>query len=117
MANRVVINNGSVAAFLAGDLVMQKLLETAAVKIEEQAKANAPWGVSVHRNKFKGIHGYYKRRFSVVKYRNGFRVWNKDPFAHLVEWGSVNNVAYSPIRRAVHASNLRYVPNPQSRGA
>lgn len=29
-----------------------------------------------------------------------------DPFGHLVEWGSVNNSPYAPIRRGVAATGL-----------
>jgi hypothetical protein len=34
-------------------------------------------------------------------------VGTTDPFGHLVEWGSVNNPAYAPIRRGVSAAGLR----------
>jgi hypothetical protein len=34
-------------------------------------------------------------------------VGSDDPFFHLVEWGSVNNPPYAPIRRAVRAAGLR----------
>jgi hypothetical protein len=61
--------------------------------------------------------GYYRRHFELNRYRGGWRVRNTDPFAHLVEWGSINNSAYAPIRRAIRTSGLRYVPNPESRGA
>lgn len=34
-------------------------------------------------------------------------VYSTDPFAHLVEWGSVNNPAYGPLRRAAQRLGLR----------
>lgn len=30
-----------------------------------------------------------------------------DPFGHLVEWGSVHNAPYAPLRRGVRAAGLR----------
>lgn len=30
-----------------------------------------------------------------------------DPFFHLVEWGSVNNPPYAPLRRGIRAAGLR----------
>ena len=35
-------------------------------------------------------------------------VGSTDPFMHLVEWGSVNNQPYAPLRRAVRAAGLRF---------
>lgn len=34
-------------------------------------------------------------------------VGTTDPFGHLVEWGSVNNPPYAPIRRGVELAGLR----------
>lgn len=31
------------------------------------------------------------------------------PFAHLIEWGSVNNPPYAPLRKAVTGLGLRFV--------
>lgn len=112
---RVVVNDGTLAAFINTNETMQKALGLAAENLMNQAKNNAPIGKP--KGRAHGPSGYYMRRFQVRKYRNGYRVVNVDPFAHLVEWGSVNNPAYAPIRRAVRTSGLRYVPNPESRGA
>jgi hypothetical protein len=37
------------------------------------------------------------------------RVVNTDHGGHLIEWGSVNNPPYAPLRRAVHSVGLRLV--------
>lgn len=103
---RVEINGGSMATFLATDPTMQTLLRGRTEAVTTQAEANAPVKT-----------GYFRRHFEMRPYRGGFRVWDTDPFAHLVEWGSINNPAYAPIRRAVRSSGLRYRPNPESRGA
>lgn len=114
---KVVINDGTMGRFLATDRTMQKGLAAAAEHLMEAATEKAPVGTSAAWGPFRGVHGYYRRRFRLAVYRGGYRVWNDDPFAHLVEWGSINNSPYSPIRRAVHESGLRYVPDPTSRGA
>lgn len=31
------------------------------------------------------------------------------PFAHLIEWGSINNQPYAPLRKAVTGLGLRFV--------
>lgn len=115
MAARVVINELSVAKFVATNPMIQKAVQTAGGHIMEQARINAPTGRSV--SWFGSRHGYYKAHFALRPWRGGYRVWNDDPFAHLVEWGSVKNSAYAPMRRAVRQSGLRYKPNSASRGA
>lgn len=53
--------------------------------------------------------GYYERR---VKAR-GTAVAATDHFWHLVEFGSVNNPPYAPLRRGVRAAGLRLVVSPK----
>lgn len=48
--------------------------------------------------------GYYYRR---VRAR-GNKVYTRDFFWFLVEWGSVNNPPYAPVRRSVRALGMRY---------
>jgi hypothetical protein len=48
--------------------------------------------------------GYYKRRIRAI----GRRVRTLDPFDFLIEFGSKNNPAYAPLRRAVRAAGLRF---------
>ena len=52
------------------------------------------------------VTGFYEEHFVMFRYGRGYRVGNRDPFAHLVEWGSVNNEPYAPLRRGVAAAGL-----------
>lgn len=49
--------------------------------------------------------GYYLRNLRAT----GNRVEARDPFWHLIEYGSANNPAYAPLRRGVIAAGLRLV--------
>ena len=56
--------------------------------------------------------GAYKRSLrSTNARREATRVvataYTADPFGHLVEWGSINNPAYSPLRRGAERTGLR----------
>ena len=51
--------------------------------------------------------GAYRGSITVVRENGLVAVISTDPFAHLVEWGSVNNPAYAPLRRGVRAAGLR----------
>lgn len=51
------------------------------------------------------VTGYYKRHVAA----EGTQVVASDPFWHLVEFGSVNNPPYAPLRRGVTAAGLRFV--------
>ena len=46
---------------------------------------------------------YFVERVEAQKDADGVRVTSTDPFAHLVEFGSINNPAYAPLRRAADA--------------
>lgn len=50
-----------------------------------------------------GGTGYYRRHIR----SSGTRIQLTDPFWHLIEFGSVNNPAYAPLRRGLRASGLR----------
>lgn len=53
--------------------------------------------------------GYYERR---VKAR-GMLIRAEDVFWHLVEYGSVNNPAYAPLRRGIRAAGLKLKALPK----
>jgi hypothetical protein len=40
-------------------------------------------------------------------------VTNIDHGGHLIEWGSINNPPHAPLRRAVRAAGLKFVPLPK----
>lgn len=43
----------------------------------------------------------------------GVRVFSRWPVAHIIEWGSINNPRYAPMRRAVESLNLRFERAPK----
>lgn len=51
--------------------------------------------------------GHIRDEFIVVKQLGEVSLGNSNPFMHLAEFGSVNNPAYSPMRRAVRAHGYR----------
>jgi len=53
--------------------------------------------------------GYYKRRVKA----DGTKVRARDVFWHLVEFGSIRNPPYGPLRRGVIAAGLRFVRRPK----
>jgi hypothetical protein len=53
--------------------------------------------------------GYYKRRVRAV----GKKIVAFDWAWHLIEFGSVNNPAYGPLRRGAIAAGLRFVRRPR----
>ena len=55
--------------------------------VVERAQARAPYRT-----------GAYRRSLQTAQTRGRVRVETTDPFGHLVEWGSVNNPAYAPLR-------------------
>lgn len=57
----------------------------------------------------RGATGDYAAGFRVTLPGTFARLSNVDPFAHLVEWGSINNPAYAVLRRAVLAAGLQLV--------
>lgn len=71
-------------------------LADAGEEVASQAKAAAPV-----------VTGYYKRSIWVDRGPFQVTVGSHDPFGHMVEWGSINNPAYAPIRRGVLAAGLR----------
>lgn len=71
-------------------------LQEAGNEVAKQAQALAP-----------NVTGAYKRSIWVDRGLTEVTVGSHDPFGHMVEWGSINNPAYAPIRRGVMAAGLR----------
>jgi hypothetical protein len=108
MATRIVVNDGTLNQFLRNDPTMQEALGKVAVAIEESAQRIAPYGKSRSWPMGRPMrHGWYKAAFVVRKVAGGWQVWNEDPFAHLVEWGSVKNPTYAPIRSGISSLGLK----------
>jgi hypothetical protein len=111
MATKVVVNDGTLNQFLRTDPTMQTALGVVATAIEETAIRVAPYGKSRSWPMGRPMrHGWYKAAFVVRKVTGGWQVWNEDPFAHLVEWGSIKNPIYAPIRGAVNQLGLKLRP-------
>lgn len=54
-----------------------------------------------------GQTGMYHRSIRVIRNGDTVGIGSIDPFAHLVEFGSINNPAYAPLRRGIRAAGLR----------
>jgi hypothetical protein len=96
--------NPAVEKQLLRDPNMAQMLATYAEAGAENARADAPTG---HRH--RGLHYRDSIHAAVgVDGRGPFgRVFSVDFAAHLVEFGSVHNPAYAPLRRGVEATGLR----------
>lgn len=79
-------------------------LRDAGENVKRHAEAMSPRGTSA-----RGV----ATRFRVVEDGDRVRVINDDAFYHLVEFGSVNNAAYAPMRRGVRAAGLRLDEDPK----
>lgn len=53
--------------------------------------------------------GYYARHVKA----QGTKIRSLDPFWHLVEFGSVKNRPYAPLRRGIRAAGVRFVRTPK----
>lgn len=88
---------------------MQAALLEAAGAVRDLAEqfakdAHAPWMPP------KGSSG----QTIVIKVEHGeVRVINIDYAGHLIEWGSKNNPAHAPLRRAVRAAGLKLTETPK----
>jgi hypothetical protein len=85
----------------------------------EQVKAleNAAEAVAEEANKLrKNImreEGAVLVRNDSNRFQADVYIVNVDPGGHLDEWGSVNNPAYAPLRRAVSAVGLDFQEDPK----
>lgn len=64
----------------------------AAAAVVQIVKAAAP-----------NVTGAYRRSVRAVE----DRIETTDPFGHIIEWGSVNNPPYAPLRNGVRNAGLR----------
>lgn len=88
------------------------------VIVEEyvRAGANAAIDAAPYRAHAGGPHYRETIGSTVGVDRRGIvgSVLSTDPFAHLVEFGSINNVAYAPLRRGVEATGLKVTDRGRS---
>lgn len=77
----------------------KEMVREAVDAVEEAAKRNSPLG-----SDFVGYYGrFVKRAFQTFG-----TVGSKDVAAHLIEFGSVNNPPYAPLRKGVDEAGLRF---------
>lgn len=118
---RVEIDEKAIGDYFRTDPLAQAALLEAAEAYREAAREATPRGHSVGTFKTIGKgprriivpahprtgggarHGWAAAAFHVRPFRGGFRVYNRFRMFHLIEYGSVNNVAYAPMRRALMA--------------
>lgn len=62
---------------------------------------------AIHASAPTGGTGAYSASVAVDASGGEVRVITTDPFWHLIEFGSMNNPPYAPIRRGVRAAGLR----------
>lgn len=89
--------NPSFLSQLKRGVEFQAVLDDAAGAVQQAAEHETPIGATADT-----IHHYKTTKAPTTR-----KVGNTDPFFHLTEWGSVNNVAYAPLRRGVQAAGLR----------
>lgn len=99
--------NPNLTRELAREPWAQEMLREATDAVEEEAKRNSPLG-----GDFVGYYGRFVKRLL----RLSATVGNRDVFAHGIEFGSVNNPPYAPLRRGVQAAGLRFTDPHQDAG-
>lgn len=109
MTGSARIDPRAVNKAIANDPQVQKALGDIAEGLAEKIRERSPLG----NPRWTRNPGYFKRRTRAHKYRTWWRVDNYDAFAHLVEWGSVNNPPYAPFRNAIETLGLRFDPHPK----
>lgn len=85
---------------LAREPWAREVLEENVDAVEREAQLASPLG-----DDFVGYYGRFKKRVGALSGTVG----NTDVASHLVEYGSVNNPPYAPLRRGVMAAGLRFV--------
>lgn len=76
------------------DKIVDKAAEPGLERTAERVAAVAQRRTSPVRT------GHYQRSLRVVLDERGAVVESTDPFAHLIEFGSINNPVYAPLRNA-----------------
>lgn len=111
---RVTIDQRAIDAYFRTDPMAQGALARIAGDYKAVAEEASPVGHSTGKFIQRGgrtifiggrpyRHGLFRKAFSVRRFRGGYRVYNADRFAFLVEFGSAKNAAFAPMRRALMA--------------
>ncbi len=92
--------------FAANRAFEAELKRSPAYKAEMAVRAKAG-AEAARRIAPRGPTGDYVESIQV----DGNRVLTDDPAGHLIEWGSVNNVSYAPLRKGAEATGAKVVNN------
>lgn len=91
MSVRVSVNRAALSGYLNRGVEPQKAIrqkaDTLKLAVDDEAAGFAKTG-------------YHLARTYVRRYRYGYQVVNGDPFSFMIEYGTRNNRAYAPLRRA-----------------
>lgn len=100
---RAVVNQQALRAALRVNPEAQAALDLTITALKDAAEAESPVQTS-----------YFQDRFRTSRYPLSRRLRNVDPFAHLVEYGSIHNLVYAPMRRAARRfRRLRFQEKPK----
>lgn len=110
MTARVSIDPGAVDRLLQENGV-GPLVERGATAVARGAGAVAPKGGPA-----KGVAESYKATKAEEDQRGVYATAYTDDIAgHLVEWGSINNPPYAPLRRGAERAGFRVKPAPKGK--
>lgn len=102
MTTRVKVNMAPLRRYIETNPEMRAAQLDVGEEIKTRAAANTPRG----RHRSPGRQAMHQT-FVVRPYRHYVRVGSTSSFFHLLEYGSVNNPAYAPIRRAALSLGTR----------
>jgi hypothetical protein len=101
---KVVIDEKKLRNWLDTNSGARLGLQKTALTVEAAVKEAAPVGKSLSWPWGNPIrHGWFRDSLHTRPFRGGYRIYSSDPFAHIVEYGSVNSPTYAPFRRVVQA--------------
>lgn len=111
---RVQIDQSAITRFFTTEPAAQAGLMAKAVAVEQTAGELTPRGRSTGQFRQKGGriigpfgkpygHGFAKVSFHTRKFRGGYRVYSRDWYINIIEYGSSKNPPYAPMRRALRA--------------
>lgn len=76
---------------------MQEVVEAASIEGRLEVAEQVVERAALHSRYSTGA---YRKSLQAVEDDGDVRAESSDPFAHLNEWGSINNPAYAPLRSA-----------------
>lgn len=103
----IFVEDPTFADEMARDPEVRALVRATAEDVADGARSIAPRGRG-----WRGRRHYADSIEVDDRPGGGARVLTTDYFGHLVEYGSVNNPAYAPLRRAVDAEGLDFDEDP-----